>query len=91
MKAFSQIQLEIIDLNSRIILLKHQHAKLHQIDMLSSEGNKLREQINRFKGMRTALEWVIHDQINGDLHEQLERDISTNSAIREDAGDKDLP
>jgi len=38
------------------------HRRLHQIDMLSMEGNKLREYINQRKGYIEALKWILDDQ-----------------------------
>jgi hypothetical protein len=67
MKAFTQIQLQLIHLKAEVKALEHKHGELHQIDMLSSEGNRLRERIQRMEGKVDALNWVIHDQIIGDL------------------------
>jgi hypothetical protein len=69
MKAFEQIRLELVFLRSDLIVKKRQHANLHQIDMLSSEGNKLRELISETKGMIRALEWIINDHLNVELCE----------------------
>jgi len=69
MKAWELIRQEIIYLNTDLIICKRQHNNLNQIDMLSGEGSKLRKKINQTKGMIHALEWVVNDNINGDLCE----------------------
>lgn len=61
MKHVNQVMAMISHLNEAIIVAKHEHAKLNQIDMLSGEGHKLRERINKLKGMRFGLEWIIND------------------------------
>jgi hypothetical protein len=91
MKTFTEIHDQYFYLQAELEIKHLQHMKLHQIDMLSGEGSKLRERMNLIKGMMKALDWVLKDQINGDLYEQLERNTGTDSAIREDAGNKDLP
>jgi hypothetical protein len=63
MKAFTQIEFMITDLQVRLKTYKAEHAKLDQIDMLSSTGNKLTEEINQTYGKIEALYWVINNQI----------------------------
>jgi hypothetical protein len=40
-------------------LKKAEYTKLNQIDMLSSTGNKLREEINILEGWIATLKWVM--------------------------------
>jgi len=63
MKAFTQIEFEIEDLKKRLVQKEVAHNNLHQIDMQSSTGNQLREEINKINGNITALEWVINNNI----------------------------
>jgi hypothetical protein len=67
MKSFSLIQQQIVFLYQKLETARNDHAKLCQIDMLSSTGNEIREKINTILGEINALEWIINDQINGDL------------------------
>ena len=67
MKAYTQIQFQIASLYEKLETKRRDHGELCQIDMLSSTGNQLREEINKIIGEIIALEWVINDQINGDL------------------------
>ena len=69
MKNFTVITEQIELINQNIRISEAEHSNLDQISMLSSEGNKLRERINKLKGMKTALGWVIKDQINGNLYD----------------------
>ena len=69
MKAYSQIQdqKELIFIKEKALI--KEHNKLGQIEMLSGEGSKLRERINKLKGFRKALEWVTNNQLNGELYD----------------------
>jgi hypothetical protein len=69
MKAFSQIQLEILFIEENLRGIKEKYSNLHQIDMLSAEGSNLLEEIHKMEGKIIALKWVINDRIIGDLHE----------------------
>jgi hypothetical protein len=69
MKAYSEIQQQIEFLSIKIRGTSVDHERLSQIDMLSGEGNILREKINKMKGMKKALDWVVNDYINGDLYD----------------------
>jgi hypothetical protein len=67
MKTFTEIQLTVDVLKSKLQIKQLEHQQLNQIDMLSSAGSQLREVIERIKGQIIALEWVVNNQINGDL------------------------
>ncbi len=67
MKNYTVIQFNIAHLKARLVAKEHEHSKLHQIDMLSSTGNRIREEISVTKGLIKALEWVTNDNINGEL------------------------
>lgn len=68
MKAFTEIHDQYFYLQAELERKSLQHMKLDQISMLSMEGAQLRERINKVKGMMEALNWVLKDQINGDLY-----------------------
>lgn len=57
---------------AKIIIKKREHSALSQIDMLSGEGSKLREQINKLKGIANALEWVVENRPTEDLYDDME-------------------
>lgn len=64
MKNFTVIQMQLIHLKARQKEREDVHGKLNQIDMLSGEGNMIRQEINQTKGMIKALEWVTNDNID---------------------------
>ena len=66
MKSVETIQAMIHHLRSEVIILKRQHSGLDQISMLSGEGSKLREKINKTKGIVIGLEWILNDGGFGD-------------------------
>ena len=68
MKVFTQIEFEIDILKRRLTQKEIEHSNLCQIDMLSSTGSQLREEINKIQGNLTALHWVANDNINGDIY-----------------------
>jgi len=63
MKAFTLIQFEIELLERRLEQKKTAHCKLHQIDMQSSTGSQLREEIHKIHGNIAALKWVTDDNL----------------------------
>ena len=67
MKTFTEIQLTVDVLKSKLQIKQLEHQQLNQIDMLSSAGSQLREVIERIKGQISALEWVVSNTIIGDL------------------------
>lgn len=67
MKNFTVIQQQIVNLKERKTELEAVHSKMDQISMLSGEGSLIRAEINQTKGEIKALEWVVNDQINGEL------------------------
>ena len=69
MKAFTQIEFEIDILRKRLTQKETiRNNNLHQIDMLSNTGNKLRGEIDVIKGNIIALTWVVNDNINGSIY-----------------------
>lgn len=72
MKQFEVIAAELIYVNRSIVSMKRRHKNLTQIDMLSGVGSSLREKIHKSIGMRDALEWVVRDYTNEDLHYDME-------------------
>lgn len=64
MKPFTVIQMQLIHLKARQKEREEIHGKLNQIDMLSGEGNMIRQEINQTKGMIKALEWIINDHVD---------------------------
>jgi len=69
MKSYSEIQQQ-----KELCMAKHHkatelHSNLNQIDMLSGEGSKLREKINILRGTIATLNWVMNDNLNGNLYD----------------------
>jgi hypothetical protein len=69
MKPWEVIRKQIDYLQTDLIICKRQHNNLNQIDMLSADGNRLREKINMTKGMILALEWIVQEDMDGWLCE----------------------
>jgi hypothetical protein len=67
MKAFTQIQEQIADLYYKLRIAHENHSELSNIEMLSSQGVSMREEINMIRGELAGLEWVINDNVTGDL------------------------
>lgn len=67
MKAFTQIEQQITSLYQKLEQTKMDHGELTNFEMLSSQGVRIREELHKILGEITGLEWVINDQINGDL------------------------
>ena len=61
MKTPEEIREQIKFAKDQLSNSRDNYSKLHQIDMLSQEGNILRELINQVKGEIKALEWVLDD------------------------------
>jgi predicted nuclease with TOPRIM domain len=59
MKTRTDIYEHRIQVKLKLEELERQHNELSQIDMLSGEGNYLREKINKLKGEIIGLDWVI--------------------------------
>ena len=59
MKTKTEIEEELKSQSFYLIENMEKHSKLNQIDMLSGEGNTLRESINKTKGFINALKWVL--------------------------------
>ena len=64
MKSPSFIRVELIECRAKLRIVEAKHDTLSQIDMLSGEGSKLREDINLTKGVIKALEWIENDNDN---------------------------
>lgn len=62
MKTLEQIEQQIDDCRLQLQTAEDVHKGLSQIEMLSSTGNKLREQINELRGKIMALFWVREDK-----------------------------
>jgi len=59
MKTAETIQFRLNTCEGMLERKKREHDALNQIDMLSGEGNALRESMNQLKGQITALNWVL--------------------------------
>jgi hypothetical protein len=62
MKTPEEIREQIKFAKDQLSNARDQYSKLHQIDMLSQEGNMLQELINQVKGEIKALEWVLGNE-----------------------------
>ena len=62
MKTPQEILIHAAELKREFREAEQKYYKLHQIDMLSSEGNMLREQMANLTGQVKALGWVIYDE-----------------------------
>lgn len=83
----------IEDAQTTLKELKKQHSSLNQIDMLSSEGNKLWSRINLIVGKINALEWVLSEIIESenDITEDvlLSLDFEKVEVSAEESGDEE--
>lgn len=61
MKTEKEIIKKVRTLHLDLQVACSKHASLHQIDMLSGEGNKLRELRSNLTGQINALNWVRSD------------------------------
>lgn len=59
MKTELQITRTLNDLRALKLKKEQSYSRLNQIDMLSSTGNTLQEDINQIKGQISALNWVV--------------------------------
>ena len=59
MKNKRQIKDKAVHIYKKMKELEEKRSKLNQIDLLSSEGNKLTEEINKIKGALWAFKWVL--------------------------------
>ena len=60
MKTPEEIKAEITRLMGEIAVYDEEYHKMHQIDMLSSEGNSNRSNANKAIGKVHALRWVLN-------------------------------
>lgn len=59
MRIEEEINAELDRLAVKTIWLQQEHKRLSQIDMLSSTGNQLREELNKTRGKIEVLRWVL--------------------------------
>lgn len=59
MKNKRQIKDKAVHIYKKMKELEEKRSKLNQIDLLSSEGNKLTEEINKIKGALWAFKWIL--------------------------------
>lgn len=69
MKSYSELTQQKAHVEEKLEATKVKHSHLNQIDMLSGEGSKLREKINMLRGCLATLNWVLSDNVNGDLYD----------------------
>lgn len=59
MKNKRQIKDKAVHIYKKMKELEEKRSKLNQIDLLSSEGNQVTEEINKIKGALWAFKWIL--------------------------------
>ena len=61
MKGRFEIKCRILELEKSLNDMKDKYSRMHQIDILSGDGNKMREAMNKTQGKIDVLKWVLEN------------------------------
>jgi hypothetical protein len=59
MRSKREIKQKMTKIADKMVDYQKQYSGLNQIDLLSGEGNELKEEINKIKGALFAFKWVL--------------------------------
>lgn len=59
MKERIEIRAEIRKLESSLVSLKDRYTRMHQIDLMSGDGSRVRTEMHNIQGQIDALNWVL--------------------------------